>query len=146
MPLVRFLYVARSLPALFTHGRALPRDKTRPLLEQMVEFGFVVLARDDDAIVLGYVGQPWKPRGGLMPRLRSPEARQEFEEPGYVKAIIDFRARPHPAGAALSTETRVRATDAASRRRFAPYWFAIRPASGAIRRSWLRAAGRRAAH
>jgi hypothetical protein len=43
----------------------------------------------------------------------------------------------------LTTETRVACTDAASARRFARYWWLIRPASGTIRRSWLAAIKRR---
>jgi hypothetical protein len=38
----------------------------------------------------------------------------------------------------------VACTDASSARRFARYWRLIRPASGAIRRSWLAAIKRRA--
>jgi hypothetical protein len=38
----------------------------------------------------------------------------------------------------------VACTDPASARRFARYWWLIRPASGAIRRSWLSAIKRRA--
>jgi hypothetical protein len=34
--------------------------------------------------------------------------------------------------------------DAAARRAFAHYWLVVRPGSGAVRRSWLRAIRRRA--
>ena len=146
MPLVRLLFLVRSGPALLARGRGLPRAKTRPLLAQLIEFGFVPLVEEDDEVVLGYVGQPWKPAGGSMPRLPSADDWRAFEEPGYLKAVMSFRARPEGDATVLSTETRLRATDAASRRRFTPYWYAIRAASGAIRRSWLRAAARRAAH
>jgi hypothetical protein len=44
----------------------------------------------------------------------------------------------------LSTETRVFAKTAAARRKFALYWFFIRPGSGFIRRMWLRAIKKRA--
>jgi hypothetical protein len=75
-----------------------------------------------------------------MPRLRSAEAWRAFDEPGYVKAVMNFLATE----GTLETETRIKATDPASRARFAPYWRLIRPGSGAIRRAWLRAAKRRA--
>lgn len=139
MPLVRVLFALRSLPALFTRGRGLPRDRGRSLAEQMIEWGFVVLADSDDEIVLGFVGQPWKVFGGSMPRL-SAENWRRFDEAGYVKAIMNFRA----GNGLLETETRIKATDPVSRRRFARYWRVIRPGSGLIRRSWLRAAKRRA--
>jgi hypothetical protein len=44
----------------------------------------------------------------------------------------------------LSTETRIAATDARARRRFAAYWLVVRPGSGLIRRLWLRAVKKRA--
>ena len=140
MPLVRALFALRSLPALVSRGRGLPRAKTRPLSEQMVEFGFVVLRDEADEVALGFVGQPWRVTGGTMPKLGSAEEWAAFDEPGFVKAVMNFRAD----GARLSTETRIHATDPASRRRFARYWLVIRPGSGLIRRSWLRAATRRA--
>lgn len=138
MPFVRTLFALRSLAAS-GRGRGLPRSKGRPLAEQMVEFGFVVLAESEREIVLGFVGQPWKLSGGSMPRLRSAEDWRAFAEPGYVKAAMNFLS----SDGLLETETRIRATDAVSRLRFARYWRVIRPGSGLIRRSWLRAAGRR---
>ena len=41
-------------------------------------------------------------------------------------------------GTELTTETRVLCADAGARRRFLPYWYLIRPASGMIRRVMLR--------
>jgi hypothetical protein len=144
MPLVRFLFALRSGPALLTRGRGLPADRARPLAEQMIEFGFVPLADAEDELVLGFVGQPWRASGGTMPRLGSAVAWTAFAEPGFVKAAMNFRAVPTGEGCVLETETRIAATDARSRRRFARYWRVIRLGSGAIRRSWLRAAKRRA--
>ena len=139
MPAVRALFALRSLPALVVRGRGLPRVKSRPLVEQMIGFGFVPLAERDDEVLLGFVGQPWRVFGGSMPRV----ARDEwlaFREPGYVKAVMNFRA----ADGVLETETRIRATSESARRRFRLYWLVIRPFSGLIRRTWLRAIARRA--
>jgi hypothetical protein len=44
----------------------------------------------------------------------------------------------------LTTETRIYATDASSRRAFARYWRVIYPGSSLIRRMWLRAIKKRA--
>ena len=44
----------------------------------------------------------------------------------------------------LVTETRVRLTDETARRSFRGYWLVVRPFSGLVRRSWLKAAKRRA--
>jgi hypothetical protein len=144
MPLVRTLFALRSGPALLTRGRGLPRAKDVPLAQQMIEFGFVPLADHDDELVLGFVGQPWKASGGSMPRPSSAEVWSAFEEPGFAKAVMNFRSAALGDQAVLETETRVHLTDAVSRRHFVRYWRLIRPWSGLIRRSWLRAAKRRA--
>jgi hypothetical protein len=94
---------------------------------------------DEETFVL--VGRPWRVRGGLRPELLDFRA---FAEPGYAKMTLDLRARPDGDGARLETETRILLTDRAARRRFAAYWLLIRPFSGLTRRSWLRAAKRRA--
>jgi hypothetical protein len=146
MPLVVFLYALRSVPALLARGRGLPRERGRPQWEQMLESGgFLALVDEEDEIILGYAGQPWKLTGGRgVAGVSSAEDWKEFSAQGYVKAVMNFRADPAEGGALLTTETRVLATDEASRRRFGRYWRVIRPGSGLIRRSWLRAAARRA--
>ena len=141
MWLVRALFALRSLPALVRRGGGLPREKTRPLAEQMIGFGFVPLRDDGEELALGFVGQPWRITGGSMPKLRSAEEWRAFDRPGYVKAVMNFTAD----GARLATETRIHATDEASRRRFARYWRVIKPFSCVIRLVWLRAAARAAA-
>jgi hypothetical protein len=144
MRLVRTLFALRSLPARLARRGGLPADRTRSLAAQMVGFGFVELGQDEYEVVLGFVGQPWRLAGGSMPRFGTALEWLDFAEPGYVKAAMSFCAVPEGAGARLTTETRIHATDPASRRRFARYWRVIRPGSGLIRHSWLRAAKRRA--
>jgi len=52
---------------------------------------------------------------------------------------MTYIAEPQPDGRTrLTTITRVACPDAATRRRFAPYWYLIRPASGFIRGRALR--------
>ena len=50
-----------------------------------------------------------------------------------MKLAMDFRLTPEDGGTTLSSETRVAATDPASRRRFAVYWLVVGPGSTAIR-------------
>ena len=57
-----------------------------------------------------------------------------------LKIAIAFEAEPIPGGSRLATETRVKALDEGTRRRFRLYWLAIGEFSGLIRRRWLRAA------
>jgi hypothetical protein len=146
MRFVRTLFTLRSLPARLIRRGRLPADPSRSLVGQMLEFGFVMLADEEREVVFGYAGQPWRLAGGSMPRLRTAQQWLDFAEPGYVKAAMNFRAVPERSGARLETETRIHATDSASRRRFRRYWLAIRAGSGLMRRSWLRAAKRSAEH
>lgn len=57
-----------------------------------------------------------------------------------LKIAIAFEAEPIPGGSRLTTETRVRALDERTRRRFRFYWLAIGPFSALIRHRWLAAA------
>jgi hypothetical protein len=63
-----------------------------------------------------------------------------LSRPGYAKAAMNFRTLDEGGGwTRLRTETRVRGTDAAARRRFGVYWRIILPGSSLIRWGWLRA-------
>ena len=65
-----------------------------------------------------------------------------FVRRGRIEIAVAFWAEPAATGARLHTETRVRAADRTSGRRFRVYWLVVRPFSGLIRRRWLRAAAR----
>jgi len=124
--LVRFLFRLRGLRA----------GSNGALWDALIAEGFQTLG--DDTFVL--VGKPWTPRGNL----RTVTDFVGFAEPGFAKMAMDLRAVPDGDGALLETETRIFLTDAAARRRFRAYWLVIRPFSGLVRRSWLKAAKRRA--
>jgi hypothetical protein len=79
-----------------------------------------------------------------MPPHLDAAALRAWSQPGWIKAGMEFRLEPVPAGTLLSTETRVLATDPKTRRAFAAYWFVIRPSSSAIRREVLKVVARRA--
>lgn len=128
--------VTDALPVYLFRLRGLRAAPRGPIRTSMQAQGF----RPHDSETLVLIGRPWSPSGGT----RSAEDFTHFAEPGYAKMAIDLRAVADGDGARLETETRVYLTDAASRRRFAAYWLAIRPFSGLIRRLWLRAAKRRA--
>ncbi len=145
MPLVRLLFAIRSLPARIEGKQGLPADGEISLYEQMLDFGFTRLAEEPGrGVVCGVIGQMFEPRGGAAPSVDDPRSFLAFREPGYAMVAMSFSAEAAGGGARLTTETRVLTTDPASRRRFGRYWRAIRPGSVAIRRSWLRAAKRRA--
>src|SRR5258708_3516099 len=105
---------------------------------------FIILADDpNQEIVLGtlVIAPPgWRPSSE-----RTPERFQAVNQPGFALAAMNFRIEDDgPGTCTLTTETRVYATDAASRRAFARYWRVIYPGSALIRRMWLRAIAKRA--
>ena len=117
VPLVRAL--------LFARGDGAHRSE-QPVVATMVPRATVIEDIPGEGLVLAVTGQFWRLRG------RGPEPP--------AKAVVDFRAAP----GRLSTETRVHVADPDSRRKFARYWRIVRPFSGLIRISILRAAKRRA--
>ena len=139
--IVRALLFLRGVPAVLAR-----RDRPAgPLtLETMRRRGFVLLGeRPGTELALGLVGRFWTATGQIL-RLDA-EGVRTFDEPGYAKAVWDFRLAAQPDGTTrLSTETRVRCLDAPSRRRFRLYWRVIRPFSGLIRLALLRAVAREA--
>jgi hypothetical protein len=144
-PLARALFALRAAPGRLTRRKPTRRAIDVPVLEQALRLGFGVLGDEaGEEVVVGMIGQPWKLVVGESRRFDRPEEFVAFAEPGFVKAAMNFGFDPAGAGTRVTTETRVLATDAASRRSFRRYWLVIRPGSGLIRRAWLRAAARRA--
>ena len=146
VPLLRVLFTLRALPAIITGKAGAASKGSQPLLDQFLSHGFTLLVEEPNrGLVLGTVGQFWKPLGRPLP-LDSPEQFLTFDLPDHAKAVMDFTVVDAPSGngVVLCTETRVLIPDAAARRRFAAYWLLVRPWSGLIRRMWLRAIKRRA--
>lgn len=142
-PHVRALDLSGSrIVRLLFRLRGMPRRAVR--IDGLEQAGFRLLAdAPAEEIVLGLVGRFWTPGGGLC--RFDPDDFVGFEEPGWAKAVWGFRMEPQREGRTLLvTETRVRCTDAASRRRFRAYWTVIRPFSGLIRRVALREIKRQA--
>lgn len=126
----------------------------RPLLASLPAGGFVELGGvPGRELAFGIAGQFWRLRP-VPVKLTSRADFMAFQQPGFAKAAMDFRILDAPAppvsgrapGAAcwLRTETRILATDEASRRVFRRYWFVVQPGSALIRLLWLRAVRRRA--
>lgn len=107
----------------------------QPVLDMFVDAGFAVLVRTEDELVVGGIERFSRKRPVI--RLKHPDVAslRDFDEPGSIKIGFNFRY----AGGRLTTETRVRATDARSRHLFGLYWLFIRAGSGFIRHVWLRA-------
>lgn len=121
-------------------------SKDTPLLDIATKTTFITLADEPNhEIVVGtVVGAPpgWRPDRTRRP---TPEDFKAVHAPGFALATMNFLIEDAGPGACtVSTETRVYATDASARRRFAAYWRVIYPGSALIRRMWLRAIAKRA--
>lgn len=130
-PLVRTAIAMRELPArLLGHraGRMLDLD----------DFSVVGQEGGTD-IVFGLMGAFWRPDYGLVP-IASPQAFTSGQRTDLCRLAMGFHiiTDAHGSGAMVVTQTRVDCPTAALRRRFAPYWYAIRPVSGLIRQRMLR--------
>lgn len=138
---VKFLMTLRGMMRIGRKsGTALASELT---LERATSFGFRVLEqRAPEEIVLGLVGQFWKPAGSITPF--DPLDFRSLEKPGFAKAAWNFELTEADGGIILSTETRVLCSDAASRKSFGRYWRFVAPFSGLIRVMMLRAVRREA--
>jgi hypothetical protein len=111
-----------------------------PILDVSTRSGFIWLADEPGREAL--VGTVVCCRGT---RASSPEQFRGLTQAGIAKAGMNFRIEDLGGGACrVTTETRVFATDAGSRRRFGQYWAFIYPGSSLIRYGWLAAIKERA--
>ncbi|MGE0330525.1 MAG: hypothetical protein AB7P37_07505 [Ramlibacter sp.] len=137
-PLVRALLRLRGLP-LRLRRRLNPQAAVGE--DVWSGFGlhrFTPLGRDADReIAFGLAGRFWEASGGLVP-VADAQAFEHFKQPGAARLVMTWIAQPQAGGTQLTTITRVACPDEATRKRFAPYWYLIRPASGFIRGRALR--------
>jgi hypothetical protein len=128
----------RALPARLL-GHRPPVRGGGPVLEEVLRSTFVVLAQNESEMVVGTIGRFWQIRA-THAGFRDGDAFIAFETPGWAKAALNFSVSDAGRGRTrLATETRIAATGAGARRRFAAYWLIVRPGSGLIRVMWLRA-------
>ncbi|MGB7069356.1 MAG: hypothetical protein WBD22_07660 [Pyrinomonadaceae bacterium] len=112
-------------------------------LREMREGAFETLGeKTDHELLLGLVGQPWKPSGGL--KKVEAVSFKEFAEAGFAKMAWNFAVEEADGRTQLLTETRIKCLDPASRRKFGFYWTFIGPFSGLIRMEMLQAIKRQA--
>lgn len=135
---IRTLFALRTIPSRFRRGGAGQAFARRPFLEEALAAGWKVLEEAPGReLVAGAVTQPWLPVVRFL-GLPGPEF-VAFAEPGFAKIVWNVAVSPAPGGGTLaSTETRVAATDEASRRKFCRYWFAFSPFIKLIRGAALR--------
>jgi hypothetical protein len=134
------LPVTRLLMGVRTAGRSRMSGPMTEVLSS-VELG----RQEGREAVGGMVAKFWRLRPEYGPdETADPAGFAAFSEPGWAKAAMSFQLSPTDDGTLLAAETRIRATDPASRRAFAGYWLLVRVGSGLVRHEFLQAIARRA--
>lgn len=110
-----------------------------PLISIATRTSFLKLAEvSGREFVMGAVVMA--PPGVRLASGSTPASYKDLTQEGFAKATMNFVVEPQgPEWSLLWTETRVFATDPASRDGFASYWRVIAPGSVLIRLMWLRA-------
>ncbi|MCD0421705.1 hypothetical protein LOC51_31200 [Rubrivivax sp. JA1024] len=138
-PLFRVLITLRELP--MRARRLFGGSETSPKVFGIDDF--TLLDHDDREVVFGLVGQFWRPDFGLA-RIADGADFAAFQRAGFVKLALNFALAPHSDGhIRLTTETRAFCTDRSARLKLLPYWYAVRPFSGLLRRRILAGLKRR---
>jgi hypothetical protein len=134
--MVRALFAIRTLPERLRnrHRHTAGSAGSHPFLEEALQAGWALLEEiPTQELVMGAITQPWV----AIVHFRGMAGAEfvTFSEPGFAKIAWSIAARPAgPGRTVLSTETRVAATDAVSRRRFRRYWLIFSPGIKLIRR------------
>jgi hypothetical protein len=116
---------------------------TNVTLQSMERSRFKMLGETlNREMVIGLVGRFWT-IGGNLQKIDA-ESFKAFVTPGYAKAAWNFSLAADGDDTRLSTETRIKCTDDASKRQFGFYWTFIQPFSGLIRMEMLKLIKRRA--
>ena len=129
LPVTLVLGGVRALPGLLT-GKW--RSSLQKTFLDVIPIP-VLSSEPSTAVVFGGVLQPWRLTGGEESPALDADGVRDWADPGWVKVGMEFRLTPSLGGTRLSCETRVAATDPATRARFARYWLVVRPGSSAIR-------------
>ncbi len=115
-----------------------------PILTLATRTGFQSLVDDPGREIVLRVAGPASPAARASSR-HGAARRFTASAAGRASIAMNFRTVPDGRGGSLlSTETRMYAPGAATRRSLAVYWRVIHPGSALIRRGWLEAIRRRA--
>lgn len=133
--------LASLLVAVRTKGES--RGISRPFVQTGdFEPGFVSLGATDDEVCIGFIGRPW-PGGAPERAVADAAAFMAAEALDSVKVAVSIRCAPATYGTLLITESRI-VVGPLAERAFNPYWRLVKPASGLVRTSLLRAIARHA--
>jgi hypothetical protein len=134
-PLINNAIALREVPGRLLRALGLSQNA---LPSQAFGFhSFALLGKVTNAeVAFGLAGRFWQLDYGLRPVANAQAFAAMNDQPRLVLNVCVEPFSDH--SCRLVTHTRVHCPDEAQRRRFAPYWFAIRPVSGLIRQRLLR--------
>jgi hypothetical protein len=124
-PIIRGLFFLRGLP----NAKLRLRDLRKSRFE-------ILGVEKNKELLLGLAGKFWTLRGEMQ-EVNADNFR-EFDKKGFAKAVWNFSVDSSGNETRLTTETRVRCLDDASRKSFGFYWTFIQPFSGLIRNEMLK--------
>ena len=134
-PLIAKAIALRELPGRLLRGLGLSRNTLPP---QAFGFhSFTCLGQTPGReVVFGLVGHFWQLDYGLRPVADAAAFTGMTDQPRLLLNVCVEPVGDH--GCRLVTHTRVHCPTDEHRRRFVPYWYAIRPVSGLIRQRLLK--------
>jgi hypothetical protein len=134
-PLINQAIAFREVPGRLLRALGLSRNA---LPSQAFGFhSFALLGQVPNAeVAFGLAGRFWQLDYGLRPVANAQAFAAMIDQPRLVLNVCVEPLGDH--SCRLVTNTRVHCPDEAQRRRFVPYWYAIRPVSGLIRLRLLR--------
>ena len=136
-PLLDAALWARDLPHRLGRSTAAPPPRKVTVTDMGLPGWMALGEQPGREIVFGAVGKFWQPN--ITWRDVPAGDFTGFGEPGWGKIAANFSMLPYGQRATLlSYECRTVTTDSGSRRRFARYWWVVRPLVGHIFRATLR--------
>ena len=132
--------------AAHVREREVKRDRTGvTMLHDLLDQGFFLLHEEpDQELVLGRVGQFWRPGASSALPVTGRRAFMAFDEAGYAKAAFSLTVTQLDRGSMAAVESRVLATDEHTHREFNRYWLVGSWANPAGRKQLLDAVRQRA--
>ncbi|PUE07938.1 hypothetical protein [Limnohabitans sp. T6-20] len=134
-PLVNQAIALREVPGRLLRALGLSRNGLPSQAFGVHSFALLGQVPNKE-IAFGLAGRFWQLDYGLRPVANAQAFAAMIDQPRLVLNVCVEPLGDH--SCRLVTHTRVHCPDEAQRRRFAPYWYVIRPVSGLIRQRMLR--------
>ena len=132
--LVTLLKIRSVAGGIHETGAALEEMQRMRIIDSFSKAGYLLASNEREILSCG----GWNVRASRPIGARTLQEYAAYREPGAAKMAFDFRVEDVGGGwSTLRAETRVVATDEATRRGMGRYWRMIVPGSGLLRIQWL---------